>query len=121
MNLNDWVNNFWNRVTPVPGGCLEWQGALNPTNGYPQCRIPLELQVILELNSSTTQVHRAVYAYVLRKKPRHIDHLCNNKVCVNFDHHESVTQAENNVRAVMVRMGTYDADEWTSRADEVWA
>ena len=120
MTLAEWERRFWGRVKLDSTGCLIWQGACNPTNGYPQCRVPPELQLILKLNSSTTQVHRAVYAYVTGTRPKYIDHLCNTRRCVNHHHHEDVSRTENNVRAAMVRMGTYDTDEWTTKADEIW-
>lgn len=63
--------------------CIEWAGYIKP-NGYGQ-------------TGAGEPAHRA--AYVASRGPipegLEIDHLCRNKQCVNPDHLEPVTRAEN--------------------------
>lgn len=70
------------------GECLIWQGA---TNGrYGQVRV----------GQARFYVHRLVYEWEVGPIPKGwtIDHLCFNKLCVNWRHMEAVTRAENSRR-----------------------
>ena len=87
---------FWTKVDfngPVPecrpelGPCWLWTGSRTPL-GYGHFRI-----------SSTEEgyVHRWAYEFCVGSIPEGltIDHLCRVRNCVNSDHLEPVTQAEN--------------------------
>lgn len=71
--------------------CWEWVGALN-SRGYGS---------MTNGRGSSMLTHRKAYEVVVGKIPYGltIDHLCFNKPCVNTDHLEAVTRAENTRRA----------------------
>lgn len=92
--------DFWARTLPVEGGCWEWQGAIVAA-GYGRC-----------LTAETPfpgmySAHRVAYTIVKGTIPDGlaIDHLCRNRRCVNPDHLEAVTLAENIARGVQARNG----------------
>lgn len=70
-------------------GCWEWT-ASRTSGGYGAFRIP-----------GVSSAHRAMYQFLVGPVPEglHLDHLCRVRHCVNPDHLEPVTQAENNRRA----------------------
>lgn len=71
--------------------CWDWVGAVN-SKGYGS---------VTNGRGSSVLTHRRAYELLVGDIPAGltIDHLCLNKVCVNTDHMEVVTRAENNRRA----------------------
>lgn len=75
--------SFWNHVEDV-GDCWNWTGGTNK-GGY---------------GLYTLGAHRFSYLTTVGPIPEglHLDHLCRNVLCVNPEHLEPITQAENNKR-----------------------
>ena len=79
----------------LPRGTCRWFPGAKGRDGYGKVRVGGKL----------VSVHRLVYEQLVGPIPEglHIDHLCNNRACVNVEHLEPVTQAENNRRAAARR------------------
>ena len=89
---DDHIRRFLSQVSPEPNtGCWLWTGLLG-NSGYGN----------FSVMGRNCTAHRFAYV-VLAGKPEieglSIDHLCRQKTCVNPDHMEMVTQAENVYRA----------------------
>lgn len=80
---------FWEKVVPN-GDCWEWTGQRK--NGYG----------IVDLGPRQTFAHRYAYEQLVGPIPagKELDHLCRNTICVNPDHNEPVSHAENVRRGV---------------------
>lgn len=91
--MSDLLEHIFERtVTPRPD-CRIWVRATR--NGYGG----------ISIDGQMKQVHRVVWELVNGAIPEDltVDHLCRVRACVNTDHMELVTQAENVARAVPFR------------------
>ena len=77
-------SRFWSKVDAT-GDCWIWTGAL--ASGYGR----------FYLNGQLRPAHRVAYETLVGSIPRglDLDHLCRVRSCVNPDHLEPVTRAEN--------------------------
>ena len=82
------AEKFWAKVD-AGGDCWLWTGALN-TGGYGR----------FTLDGRRQRAHRVAYALLVSPVPDHLelDHLCRVRHCVNPDHLDLVTHAENTRR-----------------------
>lgn len=83
-------SNFWTKTRSTD--CLIWTGAVN-TKGYP----------CFAMNGVSQLAHRLAYEEARGPIPdgMTIDHICRVRNCVNVDHLEVVSIAENNHRKRM--------------------
>lgn len=86
--------DFWRNVQPIESGCWIYTGRLNK-DGYGVVKIHGKLRL----------AHRAVYSILVAPPPPDLtcDHLCRIKCCVNPEHIEIVTLAENLRRGHIAR------------------
>ena len=89
MTTQSLDKRLWNRVDfhSSPDGCWLWQGSTS--RGYGRL-----------VTESENYVHRIAYEAVVGKIPEEttLDHLCRVRNCVNPDHLEPVSLAENILR-----------------------
>lgn len=110
----DVFRRFDRKVQRRPGGCWEWTASKTST-GYGQ----------LNVGGRPELAHRLSYRHYKGEIPAglQIDHVCRNRDCVNPDHLEAVSSAENTRRgdALTRRLETFAArthcphgHEWTA-------
>ena len=91
MNLPE---HIFNKTMFEPNtGCWIWTGAKGKS-GYGN----------IGINKKTYSIHRIVYEIEKGQIPigYQIDHLCNNKICINPYHLEAKTPKENIIRALKI-------------------
>lgn len=91
------INRLFSRIS-FTDDCWDWTGPFNP-KGYGNF-----YETVNSVNTNRV-AHRVVFEELFMDIPEGLtlDHLCRNKVCVNPDHLEPVTLAENINRANILR------------------
>lgn len=93
------ATRFASKVVPAPDGCMEWIGS-KTIGGY-------GIFTVDTAHSATKKdmAHRWAYENQVSPIPPglDIDHLCRNRACVNPEHLEPVTRAENIRRAAAIK------------------
>ena len=89
----DVLDRFWPKVKPADdgSGCLIWTGC-HGGQGYGWLRV----------DGRAHPAHRLAYEHFIGPIPEGltIDHLCRNRLCVNWQHLEAVTRGENVLRGI---------------------
>lgn len=93
------VDRFAEKVALTSAGCLEWIGG-RTIAGY-----GMFASQPARSSGKKVMAHRWSYEHHVGPIPEglDLDHLCRNRACVNPNHLEPVTRAENIIRAVAAR------------------
>ncbi len=95
----DLLLRFHNKIELGDNGCHEWIAVKN-NEGYGQ----------FSINGKMVLSHRFAYQLYKGQIPKHLqlDHLCHNRVCVNPNHLEAVTQQANIKRGLLGKIIHYN-------------
>ena len=94
---NDAVRIFWSKVDILGiDECWEWKGSVSSTNGYGQS---YNGKISLPAHKMSWMINKGPIPKFIRigryDKKALIRHICNNKLCVNPNHLELGTYADN--------------------------
>lgn len=104
------TNPYEDRYVVDENGCWIWQGYLTPA-GYGRAH----------MDGNMRPAHRVVYTHLVAPVPRELvlDHLCRVRACVNPDHMEPVTNAENLRRGSRTKLNAEIVAEIRSSPERV--
>lgn len=95
--------------TKAMGECQVWTGAAKIHNGYG----------VAVYRGKQTTVHRIMYMLghnlTMLEKDIEVDHTCNNRACININHLQLVTHAENMYLAASRRSTCRAGHEWNDK------
>jgi hypothetical protein len=88
--------------------CWHWTGNVTPNPRYPDIKYgiwTINVKLPWGRKSYSRVAHRITYEALVGPIPQNLelDHLCENKLCVNPDHLEAVTHQENVIRGFLRR------------------
>lgn len=108
------AERFWAKVDrDASNGCWLWTGCTQTDGRYG----------VIHSEGRNVGVHRVVLTLAGRDPGElHVDHLCRNTLCVNPDHLEAVTAAENTRRAHSFQTATHckHGHEFTPENTYIW-